>query len=109
VIDEPVETAISFPLRTSAAVSAFYIIGGDPPVPQCTGSAANPTAAAGSLCVYQSLQANTLQSGDGRPKFVDPVTTTSTDTTQPFGVIVRAFAVTPADTYIYGSWAVTAP
>jgi hypothetical protein len=56
----------------------------------------NPTAPQGSLCVYESVAANRIFDG-----FLDPVTTTSTTTTEPFGVIVRMFANNAGDTYIY--------
>lgn len=104
------ETAISFPLRLPAGVPAFYLGSGGPAVPQCTGSAANPTAPPGNLCVYQGVQANTVQgSSFFAPSFIDPATTLGTATTAPFGVILRGESAGSGDAYIYGSWAVTAP
>jgi hypothetical protein len=105
---EVLDIAISFPLRLSAGVPAFYVVSGGPPVPQCAGSAANPTAASRSLCVYEAVQGNTAGAANA-PAFIDPTTTLSTDATQPFGVILRAFSFSSGDAYIYGSWAVTAP
>lgn len=103
---KPLEATISFPLRLPAGVPASYVASGGPAVPQCTGSAANPTAPPGRLCVYQGVQANT---GAGFADFIDPATTAATTTTTPFGVILRRHTVSAGDAYIYGSWAVTAP
>jgi hypothetical protein len=100
---DPVETVISFPLSLTAGLPAFYVTSGGAAVPQCTGSAANPTAAPGSLCVYESIQKNTFNT-----RFRDPATTLDATTTRPFGVILSTSAFS-GDAYIYGTWAVTAP
>ena len=103
------DTAISFPLRLPSTVPAFYVKSGvQPLVPQCPGSAANPKAAAGNLCVYESVIANASFTANS---FIDPVTTQTTRTAGPVGVILRAYAnltIAPGF-YIYGTWAVTAP
>jgi hypothetical protein len=94
-------------LTLAVGVPAFYVPSGSSAVPQCTGSAANPTAAQGTLCVYESVKGNARFSVAG--PFIDPVTTVSTSNTQPFGVILRVLPSAAGDTFVYGSWAVTAP
>jgi hypothetical protein len=95
---------ITFPLTLSAGVAANYVpTGGLAPL-ACKGSAADPTATPGNLCVYESVTANVFST-----MFVDPVTTAETLATRPYGVIFRATRNGAGDFYVYGSWAVTAP
>jgi hypothetical protein len=105
---DPIDISIGFPLSLSAGVPAYVVAPTLAAVPQCTGSAENPTAAPGSLCVYVAVSGNSVIGG-GRPVFVDPVTTTQTTTTRPYGVILRNIVGGPGDSYLFGAWAVTAP
>lgn len=107
--DAPMDSAISFPLALPTGVTPYVVYSGGPTTP-CTGTAANPTAPAGDLCVYASVLQNVA--GDVTSPtfaFVDPVTKTSTTVTRPFGVVLRANAFDPGPADAYGSWAVTAP
>lgn len=98
---------ISFGLSLPAGVPAFYRPPGAAASAQCPGSAAEPSAAPGNFCLYASLEQNVHAQLSG---FVDPVTTLSTATTQPYGVIYRAtINVGGSPFWVYGTWAVTAP
>jgi hypothetical protein len=99
---EEKDTAISFGLTLSTDVAAHYVSGA--PTTACPGSAADPTAAPGNLCLYKTLTSN-----DNLKEFVDPATTLSTVTARPYGVLFRVYAQTIGDFYVYGTWAVTAP
>jgi hypothetical protein len=88
-------------------VAASFRKTDDPANAQCPGSAADPKAARGNLCLYEAVALDVKYDETG---FVDPVTTLSTDTTRPYGVVFRAlpfFVNSPF--YLYGTWAVTAP
>ena len=108
--ESQIDTAISFGLSLSAAVPAFYVDGA--PTAACPGSATNPTAAPGNLCLYKTVASNiwlTNPVPNLAPGFVDPATTVSTVTARPYGVLLRVKQMSPGDFYLYGTWAVTAP
>jgi hypothetical protein len=89
--------AISFPFPLASAPTAHYIqIGGIPPS-TCTGSAADPQAQSGHLCVYETTATNV--GGGGA---IEPTSITR------FGVAVRG--TTPGGTTnaaFGGTWAAT--
>jgi hypothetical protein len=72
------------------------------PTTECPGSAANPTAQPGHLCLYQSEAENlghvTVYKG-----------VTSAPGADTYGFTAVAFAAAPGEFFAYGSWAVTAP
>lgn len=54
------ETSISFGHALRAAPTPHLLIDGQAPTAACPGSAANPTAAIGHLCVYESSRNNVI-------------------------------------------------
>jgi hypothetical protein len=95
-IGEREDDSISFPLPLATAPSP--VLG---PSASCTGTAANPTAPAGVLCVYFGQEAN-IGSHD--------VTDASGNsaTANKFGAVVDVQSL-GGDAIARGSWAVTAP
>jgi len=90
--------AISFPIALASAPNATIIqVGGTPPA-ECPGSAANPQATAGNLCIY-------VKSSSGTATIFDP--SEPSRGAGPLGSNVSV--VSSGVTWAYGSWAVTAP
>jgi hypothetical protein len=102
-------TPISFPIPLEQGIPAAKIIyneegyaGEDA---ECPGTAADPQAEAGYLCVYLGkLEFGTLNAGS--PEFKNPVTGSSSDGTGTSGV---GMFMTSAGAYFNGTYAVTAP
>jgi hypothetical protein len=88
------ETGITFPIPLAAA-PAFNVVVGATPTTKCPGTLANPTATAGQLCLYTSIDNN--------------VTGLNDDTLEKFGVSVFPTGVAAGNYEVTGSWAVTAP
>lgn len=87
-----------------SAPQAHYIEIGDPAPSGCTGgSATNPKANPGNLCIYEAYTEGGLSSNRG---FFDPITD-STLTVKPFGAGVYGQCTTAC--FAEGSWAVTSP
>jgi hypothetical protein len=96
---------ISFGWSLASAPTGHYIESGALPPPGCSGTAANPGAAPGNLCVFEVEDLNT---NDGTDEFWSPPSD-SADTTEKYGAAVYTTAAA-AGVYEYGgSWAVTAP
>ena len=94
-------TPISFPIPLSAAPAVVYVASGTAPPPQCPGSANEPRAAAGTLCVYEAAATGTVS-------FVgvfDPVQGQNFRSTR-FGTV--AFVNGQSGAAVRGTWAVTA-
>jgi hypothetical protein len=85
----------SYPIPLSFEPKINVITSAQVPTPNCTGSVANPTAAAGYLCVYES-----------REEFALSVVF-APDATHGFLPFIKAPEAT--DYVDDGSWAVTAP
>jgi hypothetical protein len=97
---------IDFGYTLSAAPAVHYIEAGDPAITACPGSAANPLADPGHLCIYET---NRLAVKDGG---VDVVSGAGAGgASSAFGLLlaVQPFNVTGPNPFVYGSWAVTAP
>lgn len=89
--------AIDFPLQVTPEVSEHFI-GKGAPTTECPGSAENPEAAPGNLCIYASELANFTG-----PELVGNATADPTS-----GWVGEFIPVGEAEGYGYGSWAVTA-
>ncbi len=95
---------ISFGASLAAAPSAVLFMGpGVPSSPECPGSAANPKAAPGHLCVYAASQAN-QDSIVIRSALSDIA-----GEADPFGAVVVIRSLLAGDAWSVGTWAVTAP
>lgn len=93
---------ISFPIPLAAPpTNQAYVNAGDPSPAQCPGTAANPQAAPGTLCVYEVSFSGTIVLRG----FFDPVTGTNFRSSR-FGAV--AFVNGDSGAAIRGTWAVTA-
>ena len=95
---------ISFGFELSAAPTAHFINSGATPPAACPGTAAQPEAAPGNLCIYEGTVANV-----GARTFQDPVTLLTGSTVRAWGAEVGAVSAAAGNFYTAGSWAVTAP
>jgi hypothetical protein len=98
--------AVSFGLRLSAAPTVHYINNGTAPPAECPGTVADPQAAPGHLCIYET-QATNVGAGRGacNPEVGGcPANSASREGFAVYGPVTGAGAV-----YMFGSWAVTAP
>ena len=88
----------SFVFTMAAAPTPHYITGAA--TAECPGSSANPQAAAGHLCVYETTRVNantpTILSGE-----------TGIDGASEEGFYLRMTSVAAGDALAYGSWAAT--
>ena len=91
------QTPISFGFRLASAPGLHYIQKGTPPPAQCPGSASDPQAQPGSLCLYETFNTNT--SNRGVQAVSDPRS----------GAEVFDSSAAAGNYFIFGSWAVTAP
>lgn len=98
-------SAYSFGFRLSAAPTVHYIPAGTPPPADCPGTATNPQANPGHLCVFEVGAINAASRGVCNPEAGGcPGGTASRD-----GFAVYAGIQTAGQSmYVFGSWAVTA-
>jgi hypothetical protein len=96
------ETSISFQIPLAAAPALHIIPVGGPSTGACPGTAANPSAAGGNLCIYESTLVNTT--GFSLPDGLNPVSGPTR-----FGLPGLLGASTSGDYIARGAWAVTAP
>jgi hypothetical protein len=100
-------TAFTFqvPLASGAAApAANFIASGGAATANCPGTAANPLALAGQLCLYESTgNSNRTLSCLFR------LSTFTCSTSDTFGGAVALFSVAAGTSYSSGTWAVTAP
>jgi hypothetical protein len=103
---DSVDTVVSFPL---ALPKPLPITALDPGLSEtsgpCTGTPTHPTAAPGNVCIYEAVE----QDRAGSIVISDPGTTVGTADAPPYGVDLRFNANRGGDTYVYGTWAATAP
>jgi hypothetical protein len=96
---------ISFPYRLVTAPTAKFIAHGESDPAGCSGSAGDPTAANGYLCVYEGASSGieaeytAICNVTGGCGFGDFASTT--------GAFVRYIGMLGDSWYAYGSWAVT--
>ena len=96
-------SAISFGWRLSAVPIHHLIPVGTPPPAECRGTAANPQAAPGHLCVYGVTNLNLASQ-----VIVNPVTGTG-DQASRYGFSVVAFSAEDGMLEAGGTWAVRSP
>jgi hypothetical protein len=89
---------ISFGFTLSEAPKDHYIALGDPVPAGCSGTVAAPNAAKGQLCVFEGASINA-----GLPFISHPEGGLGATS---FGAVVAAFATSPGDFLVNGSWAV---
>jgi hypothetical protein len=100
-------TAVSFPLRLASAPAApvtnFIAAPGTASTTSCPGTVGNPLAAPGQLCVY----ARTCGNANISCLFATGGTGCNAADTTGFGIYMLSAGA--AQSYCYGTWAVTAP
>jgi hypothetical protein len=102
--DNDATSPFSFGVTLPSAPTAHFIAAGSGSTANCPGTAANPQAAAGHLCVYEQSGTNV------KARFIVPGGTLfALDTADPFGAAVLITALAAGETGSFGSWAVTAP
>ena len=95
--------SISFGFQLAAAPTPNFRPAGSAPNANCPGSAANPLAAPGHLCVYES------QSSNRGSVVLFTGTTGATNQASKWGAGVWLIPAAAGNAYSYGTWAVTAP
>ena len=93
-------TAYSFVFTMTAAPTPHFITGAA--TAECPGSPANPQAAAGHLCVYETTRSNA-----NVPEILSGETGTSGANEE--GFYLRMTSVAAGDALLYGTWAATSP
>jgi hypothetical protein len=102
--DDLDQEPISFGFSMTANPVPHYIEAGDPPPPECPGTAHLPAAQPGHLCLYESIPAENVSS----LCVFNPVNDACGESAvRGFGVLIRAAA--PGDFWAQGAWAATAP
>lgn len=95
--------SISFGFELASAPEEHFLQAGAASTAQCPGSAVNPLAAPGHLCVYESFSQNrgsvVLFTG----------TTGGTNQASKWGAGVWLIPAAAGNAFSYGTWAVTAP
>lgn len=101
---------ISFPkpLATAPAVEIIRLATyGGAPTANCAGSASNPTAAPGYLCIYEGYSGNIAAGSTGYHVF--DANGGAGTLASPQGVALYAYRSGLLPIYAWGTWAVTAP
>jgi hypothetical protein len=98
-------THISFGFRLHTAPTANFLTAGSPPTTACPGSASNPQAAPGNLCVYETTSSNSASKGLSDPGSAS----VSFGHASRDGAIVWEYSAAAGFQYYWGTWAVTAP
>ena len=95
--------SISFGFELDSAPQEHFIPAGGAATPQCPGSAVNPQAAPGHLCVYESVSFNRGS------VVIFTGTTGAVNQASKWGAGVWLIPAAAGNAYSYGTWAVTAP
>jgi len=98
---------ISFPIPLASAPTVNFIAAGGAATVPCAGSATNPTATAGNLCVYETRAAN-YTPGAFSPCFSDSAFI-ACGLADKRGFNLEIFSIAAGMTYTSAVWAVTAP
>jgi hypothetical protein len=102
--DDLDQEAISFGFSMTANPVPHYIAAGAQPPPECPGTAHQPSAQPGHLCLYETIPAQNVSS----VCVFNPVNDACGESAvRGFGVLIRAAA--PGDFWAQGAWAATAP
>jgi len=104
VVGARASSAITFAVPLAAAPVANLVLQGATPPAACPGTAADPAAAPGNLCVYESFQAN--RGGACIAKVGSGYVCGATD---PYGTSLFMTATAVGTITSVGTWAVTAP
>jgi hypothetical protein len=96
-------SSVSFPRPLPSAPGVNIIRLGDPPTANCPGSAANPQAAPGHLCIYERQRNNVafmqvFDAGNATPGFANTT-----------GFTIHSIVSAVGSSFLYGRWAVTVP
>jgi hypothetical protein len=98
--------AITFPIPLASAPTPHYIT--TPTPPECPGTAANPKAAPGHFCYWQTFAVNST--GAPGPRFYDGIAGGGYGAPlTPFGTTLVTVSNAAGFVQVTGSWAVTAP
>jgi len=95
------ETYIAFGWTLASAPTAHFMANGSAPTAACPGSAANPLALAGNLCVYEDNTGNTTNKA--------VCSSGSCPAATRFGAQIRGSSAASGSAWMRGAWAVTAP
>jgi hypothetical protein len=103
---ETADAAASFPFPLAAIPTPHVVAAGAAAPPECPGTAADPRAAAGHLCIYEAQAAGTIE---GRTTY-DPSKTFAAGTASTVGFALRyTLGLAQPTAHVHGTWAVTAP
>lgn len=103
---------ISFPLPLASSPAKAVVLRASSPNPDavaCPGSASNPKAAPGALCVYEAVGSNAGQIKSCNNSGVTLCGPGAAGSASRFGADIEAFASAAGTLYSAGTWAVTAP
>ena len=99
---------ISFPQALDAEPTAVIFVEASTNHPTCTGSALNPTAPAGVLCIYEGYQEGLRTDFSQRYDDYHPGKTGDAGASR-FGAAFYGYRQVAADYYAWGTWAITIP
>jgi hypothetical protein len=101
--------AIAFPKALQAAPTQVIMVGMGEASAICTGTAENPTAPPGVLCVYEAFKSNMAADMASRYLFFDPRKGGDAGASK-IGTSIVGFRGSPTVSYYaWGTWAVTQP
>jgi hypothetical protein len=104
--DETADTAVSFPFALPAAPAGHVVAAGTTAPPECPGSAGDPKASPGHLCIYEAQSAGTIKL---RTTY-DPSKEFAPGTAGTLGfALPYTLGLGDAAPRAHGTWAVTAP
>lgn len=93
-------TAISFGFQLAAAPTPRFIVSGTTPPTQCPGTASNPQAQSGNLCIYEAVRSGVSS--------VQPFNATGgTTLASRWGAGLWLQTTGTGNSFSYGTWAVT--
>ncbi|HXV33515.1 MAG TPA: hypothetical protein VD769_05860 [Gaiellaceae bacterium] len=95
--------SISFGFELASAPQEHFLAAGSASTAQCPGSATNPQAAPGHLCVYESVSQNRGS------VVIFTGTTGAVNQASKWGAGVWLIPAAVGNAFSYGTWAVTAP
>ena len=117
---QPMGASVSFAFPLEEAPIKHYIAVGEAPPEGCTGEAQNPGAQKGNLCVFATVEMDTVHELSGFPGVQLPaicnleksgncaLNSREEATVGPLGFGIEAVAKEAGAVQVYGTWAVTA-
>lgn len=94
-------SSISWGFEMPSVPTVHWLVAGSGPTTDCPGTPANPDAAQGHLCFYESQVVN------GGHRGIVSGGTTSADTADVFGAVITMQPNSSGEYYSYGTWAIT--